>query len=112
MLKDANVIRFDPNIHVQELETVARISTAAATILDAKELLQTVVDLVKTSFDLQQTYIYLFDEASADLVLAAGAGETGRALTRRGHRIPLNTDYSLIAFCVQRREGIIVNDVT
>jgi len=36
MLKDANVIRFDPNIHVQELETAARISTAAATILDAK----------------------------------------------------------------------------
>ena len=47
-----------------ELETVARVSTAAATILSPQELLQSVVDLTKYSFNLYHTQVYLLDETN------------------------------------------------
>ena len=112
MLHEPQVNPIYSDIHVHELETVARISAAVATILDSEELLQTVVDLVKTSFNLYHTHIYLFDASSANLVMAAGAGDVGRTLKRRGHRIPLNREHSIVALCARTHEGVIINDVT
>src|SRR5262249_15249535 len=63
-----------------ELETVAKVSAAVTTILDVDNLLQDVTDLTKHSFDLYHAHIYLLDEAGENLVLAAGAGETGRIM--------------------------------
>jgi len=67
---------------------------------------------VKLNFNLYHAHIYLFDEDSASLVLAAGAGEVGRTQRQRGHRIPLNREHSLVARCARTREGVIANDVT
>ena len=45
-----------------ELQTVTEVGTAAATILDPTELLQTIVDLTKNSFGLYHAHVYLLDD--------------------------------------------------
>jgi PAS domain S-box-containing protein len=95
-----------------ELQTVAEVSTAVTTILDLDELLQNTVDKTKTDFKLYHTHIYLLDEAGENLVLAAGAGEPGRLMKQRGHRIPLSREQSLVARAARTREAVISNDVT
>ncbi len=95
-----------------EMETVARVSTAAATLLNQDELLQSVAELTKSNFNLYHAHIYLLDEAGENLVLAAGAGEPGRAMKARGHQIPLDRPHSLVARAARTREGAVVNDVT
>lgn len=96
----------------KDMETVAEVSTATATILEIDKLLQAVVDLSKERFELYHAHIYLLDEAGKNLVLAAGAGEPGRIMAAEKRSIPLNREQSLVAHAAREGKGIIVNDVT
>jgi nitrate/nitrite-specific signal transduction histidine kinase len=96
----------------RDLEIVAEVSTATATILESKRLLQEVVDLTKERFSLYHSHIYLLDEEGKNLVLAAGAGEPGRQMLARGLSIPLDREQSLVARAARERKGVTVNDVT
>ncbi len=105
-----------------ELETVAEVGTAAATILAVDQLLQQVADLTRERFALYHVHIYLLQDSSPAptlegggeggvLVLAAGAGEVGRHMVAEGWRIPLAREQSLVARAARSRQGVIVNDV-
>jgi signal transduction histidine kinase len=94
-----------------ELETVARVSTAATTILSPQELLQSVVDLTKYSFNLYHTHVYLLDENKEALVLKAGAGKTGHRMVSEGEKIVLTESRSVVARAAQTRTGVVVNDI-
>ncbi len=94
-----------------ELETVAQVSAAAATIRDTYKLLQTFSDLTKTRFGLYHAHVYLLDAEGKNLALAAGAGQAGRAMRQEGRSIPLNHPRSLVASAARLRQAIIVNDV-
>jgi GAF domain-containing protein/HAMP domain-containing protein len=96
----------------RDLEIVAEVGTAAATILDSKRLLQDVTDLTKERFRLYHSHIYLLDEEGKNLILAAGAGEPGRIMVSHGHSIPLDREQSLVARAARERKGVAVNDVT
>jgi putative methionine-R-sulfoxide reductase with GAF domain len=96
----------------KDLETVAEVGTATATILETDKLLQEVVDLSKERFKLYHSHIYLLDEAGENLVLARGAGEAGRQMKEKGLSIPLNREQSLVARAAREQKGITVNDVT
>lgn len=96
----------------KDLETVAEVGTATATILDTNQLLQAVVDLTKERFNLYHSHIYLLDEAGENLVLARGAGEAGRQMKEKGLSIPLNRAQSLVARAAREQKGVTVNDVT
>jgi putative methionine-R-sulfoxide reductase with GAF domain len=95
-----------------ELATVADVSTATATILESKRLLQEVVDLTKERFNLYHSHIYLLDKKGENLLLTAGAGEPGRVMVAEGRSIPLNREQSLVARAARERKGVTVNDVT
>ena len=95
-----------------ELETVAQVSAATATILESEQLLQDVVDLTKHSFDLYHAHIYLLEPDTDDLVLTSGAGRVGRRMAQENWRIPLSQTQSLVARAARERNGVIVNDVT
>lgn len=95
-----------------ELETVAQVSAATTTLLELQELLHAVVELTKERFDLYHAHIYLLDETGDFLNLAAGAGEPGRLMLERGHRIPFDREHSLVARSARERQGIIANDIT
>jgi PAS domain S-box-containing protein len=93
-----------------ELATVAQVSTAASTILEAEALLQAAVDLAQTSFNLSHAHIYLYDRNKQLLELRAGAGDAGRLITLEGRAIGLNAD-SLVARAARDRQGALSNNV-
>lgn len=93
-----------------QLETVAKVSTAASTVLEVDNLLQAVVDLTKASFGLYHTHIYLMDASGQNLVLRAGADQVGRLMTLEGRRINLY-DEAIVARAARSKEGIVENDV-
>jgi PAS domain S-box-containing protein len=94
-----------------ELQTVAQVGTATATILETEKLLQEVVDLTKGSFGLYHTHIYLLNEAGDTLVLVAGAGEVGRQMVAQGWSIPLERERSLVAQAARTQQGVVANNV-
>src|SRR5258708_37941356 len=67
-----------------ELETVAEVSTTAASVLDIDALLQTVVDLTKSRFNLYHAHIYLYDADKKNLILSAAAGGARHKLKPEG----------------------------
>ena len=95
----------------RELETVAVVSTKASTVLDPDELLQSVVDLTKERFGLYHAHIYLADESWNTLLLASGAGETGRQMVTTGHAIQMDAHRSLVARAARERKAVLVNDI-
>lgn len=94
------------------LASVAEVSTATSTILDAHALLQRVVDLAKERFDLYHSHIYLLNDAGDTLVLSSGAGNVGRQMVAEGRSIPLDREQSLVARAAREKKGVTVNDVT
>ena len=92
-----------------QMATVSDVSTAASTILDPDQLLQTVVDLTKERFNLYHAHIYIIE--GDELILRAGAGEVGREMVADGWHIPLFHKTSIVAKTAQTRAGIIENDV-
>jgi PAS domain S-box-containing protein len=93
-----------------ELETVAQVSTASSTILEVDQLLKSVVDLTKSSFGLYHAHIYLYEEESRDMVLAAGAGEIGDIMVAEDWRIPLHRQHSLVARSARSQKGMVVSN--
>ena len=100
------------NARTRDLQIVAKVSKSATTILNLDNLLQSVVDLTKDSFNLYHAHVYLLDKTGEDLTLAAGAGEPGRTMKAHGHHIPFNRPHSLVARAARERQGVIVNNVT
>lgn len=96
----------------QALAAVAEISTVASTILETGTLLQQVVDLTKERFGLYHAHIYMLDDTGDTLILASGAGETGRQMVAEKRSIPLGREQSLVARAARERNGVTVNDVT
>lgn len=94
-----------------ELQTVSELATETASALNTDAVLQEIVDLVKERFDLYHAHIYLIDNETDSLKLAAGAGEIGRIMMERGHRIPSNAANSIVARAAREQEGLIVKDV-
>lgn len=96
----------------RDLETVAQVVSQTATILDVKQLLQAVVDLTKTNFNLYHTHVYLLDETETVLELAAGSGQVGKILTEQGHHISAQSARSLVASAARTQSVVVVNNVT
>ncbi len=94
----------------RDLQLAARLSNQIATILDPDELLPQVVELTKENFKLYHAHIYLVDERTQSLRLTAGAGEAGRVMRERGHRIPLRAN-SLVARAARENRPVVVHDV-
>ena len=94
-----------------ELELAARVSTAAASMIEADRLLQEVVDLTRQAFNLYHAHIYMLNDAGDTLKLSSGAGEVGKKMVAEGRTIPLNREQSLVARAARSRAGVIVNDV-
>jgi signal transduction histidine kinase len=99
------------NRRAAELETVAKVSTAAATILLEKDLAQAVVDLTKQNFNLYHTEIHLIDDEGENLFLIAGSGEIGRRMAEVEFKTPLSGPVSIPTRAVQSRAGVVVNDI-
>ncbi|MBI5958746.1 MAG: GAF domain-containing protein [Chloroflexi bacterium] len=95
----------------RDMEVAAQVSEQISSILDVDQLLLQVTELVKANFNLYHAHIYLKDETGDQLELAAGAGEAGRLMKTRGHRISASTERSLVARAARDNNPVIVDNV-
>jgi GAF domain-containing protein len=70
-----------------QIRTAAEISRSLGTILNPQELLQQVVDLIQTRFDLYYTGVFLVDDNRRFATLAAGTGEAGEQMIAEKHQL-------------------------
>ena len=108
LLEETEKARQQLDRRAAELETVARVSTAAATILDPQTLLQSVVDLTKYSFSLYHTQVFMLEGDT--LVLRAGSGKIGQQMVDDGTRLWIDQDPSVIAKAARERQVVIIDD--
>ncbi|MBN1934462.1 MAG: GAF domain-containing protein [Anaerolineae bacterium] len=82
------------------LQASADVGHAAASILDANQLVQQVVEVIRERFELYYVALFTVDESGEQAVLRAGTGEAGRARLARGFQLPLTGGSSMIAWCI------------
>jgi len=96
-----------------ELETVAKVSTAAAAIRDPESLLRSVVDLTNYSFKLYHTSVYLAekDEEGVEILkLAAASGKIGYKMLEEEHFVKFKEDQSIFSQVTRAHDVYISND--
>jgi PAS domain S-box-containing protein len=98
---------------VNELQTVAQVSTAAATILDPTRLLPEVVKLTQRRFGLYHVHVFLYDPLTEAVSIAACGWQKDNPHedTHEVRVIPLNQSQSLVVQAARTRQPIVVNDV-
>jgi GAF domain-containing protein/two-component sensor histidine kinase len=100
--------RRETELRAHQLKTVAKVSAAAASILDIGHLLDTVSELTHLNFQQYHMLIYLLDESGQQLVYTPARQDETLASSR--HAVPLNAERSLIATVGRTRRSIIVNN--
>jgi PAS domain S-box-containing protein len=100
-----------------QLQAAADVSTVASSILDPRELVQKVVDLIRERFDLYYVGLFLAGEALAIsdepgmwAYLQAGTGEAGRHMVGQRHRLKVGGN-SMIGQCIASGKARITQDV-
>jgi len=92
------------------LEASAEIGKAASRMLDADELIQSVVDLIHDHFELYYVGLFLLDQTGEWAELRAGTGDAGRQMLVQGHSLRVGGQ-SMIGRCIGDREARIALDV-
>jgi signal transduction histidine kinase len=95
-----------------ELQAVAEVGTATATILEPDQLLKQVVNLTLDRFGLYQALVFLLDDLGANLNITAGAGSLGDSLISKGWSIPIDKEDSLVAKVAKAQEGQFIHDIS
>jgi GAF domain-containing protein/ActR/RegA family two-component response regulator len=97
----------------QQLITAAEVSRAATTLLDERELLQRVVELIHERFQLYYVGLFLLDESGRWAVLrhaVGGAPEAAALLLRQGHQLEVG-GRSMVGWAIAHRTARISADV-
>jgi GAF domain-containing protein/HAMP domain-containing protein len=91
------------------LQTSAEISRQLGGILDFNQLLQTIVNLIKTEFHFDHTHIYLFDKVAGSLIMTEGSGNVGQQLKTEGYTLQLGQ--GIVGDVARRGEGVFISNV-
>lgn len=92
------------------LATSTEVSRRLSTILDQSQLVKSVVEEVRNSFNYYHTHIYLFDDEQKELIMAGGTGDAGRKMLERGHK--LAKGQGLVGRAAQSNEPVLVADTS
>ncbi len=97
----------------QQLAAVAEISTASSKELDVQKMLESVVHLTQRQFGLYHAHIFVFNEATDELQIAACGWKEGdeHEGTHGTTTIPLSREQSLVARAARTRQAVIANNV-
>ncbi len=93
-----------------QLQTAAKVSKSASTILDPKELMNQAVNLIQEQFNFYYVGLFLVDKAGEYAVLRAGTGEAGRQMLEAGHRLAIGGE-SMIGWSMANAQARIALDV-
>lgn len=93
-----------------QLEASAEVSRVATSILDTRQLLTDVVNLISVRFGFYYVSVFTLDEAGQAAVLRAATGQAGEVLLGRQHQLPLNTN-SMVGGAIVTLQARIALDV-
>lgn len=93
-----------------QLRTAAEISRATGAVLQPKDLMDQVVDLVQERFKLYYVGVFLLDQPGEYAVLQSGSGEAGKMMLSEGHRLAVGGN-SMIGWTTANRQACIALDV-
>ncbi len=93
-----------------QIQTAAEVSRVASGILESKELIQNIVDLIKERFHLYYTGIFLVEENRRWANLRAGTGEAGEKMIAENWRLEIGSE-SMIGRCIETGEADIQLDI-
>ncbi|TMC59454.1 MAG: GAF domain-containing protein, partial [Chloroflexi bacterium] len=96
--------------YTRELELAAEVARAATSILDLNELLKTVSEHIRQSFNHSFAGVFLLDEFGKFAILRAGTGFAGQELLRRGYKVGVGDD-SLVGWCAAQGSVRIGHDI-
>ena len=100
---------YDLELRSRYLEGAAEIGRLAATITNADELSSTVVESIRSRFDLYYVGLFLADENREWAVLQAGTGVAGEVMLSNNHRLKIGE--GMIGWTVENGEARIALDV-
>ena len=97
----------------RQLSAVAEISTVSSKELDIDKMLHSVVHLTQRQFGLYHAHVFLYNESTAELKIAACGWKEGdiHEGTDGSAVIPIAQEQSLVARAARTRQAVIVNDV-
>jgi GAF domain-containing protein len=96
-----------------QLAAVAEVSTVSSRELNIDKMLQSVVHLTQRQFGLYHAHIFLYDEKTEELKVAACGWKEGdeHEGSHETASISINKEQSLVARAARTRQAVIVNDV-
>jgi GAF domain-containing protein/HAMP domain-containing protein len=97
----------------KQLASVAEISTVSSQELDIQKMLESVVHLTQRQFGLYHAHVFLYNENTEDLTIAACGWKEGdeHEGTHGATNIQLHQEQSLVARAARSKKAVIVNDV-
>ena len=90
------------------LATSTEVSRRLSTILDQGQLVNEVVEQVRSAFNYYHAHIYLLNEADDEFVMAGGTGEAGQIMLARGHKISVGK--GLVGRAAESNASVVVPD--
>lgn len=94
----------------RDLRVAADVARQVSRVLDMKQLLPYLVNTTRDGFNLSHVSIFLYEENTNILRLAAGSGSVGRVMLERGKQFHLQ-DVGLVPLSARSGEHQIINDV-
>ena len=97
----------------RQLASVAEVSSISSRELDIQKMLESVVHLTQRKFSLYHCHVFLYNEQTDMLKIAACGWKEGdiHEGTHGTASIPMDQEQSLVARAARTRKAVIVNDV-
>ena len=92
------------------LEASAEVGRTVTSVLDADQLVQQVVDLIRQRFGLYHVGLFMLDSSGGWAEFCAGSGEIGRLLLQEKSRLEVNHK-SMIGVCIANAQTRVTQDV-
>lgn len=98
-------------LRAAELETIKRLTQDLSTSAAPEDkLLHHAVEIISSQFGFYHAGIFLLDEQNEFAVLKAAAGDAGRAMLERGHRL-MSGEVGVVGLVVSQGKAHITDDV-
>lgn len=94
----------------KDLRIAADVSRQVSRVLDMNQLLPYLVETTHNGFNLSHVNIYLYENKTSNLRLAAGSGSVGNKMMEEGKQFHLN-EKGLVPLTARTFEHQIINDV-